>query len=89
MRAPTEARMPRQSPNLPEQPVLVPRKLAREMLGGISERTIRRMEKDQILTPYRLRPGGKVYYRLQDLLALVHQHSDDYQKLPDTGGHKY
>ena len=57
-------------PQLPEQPVLVARVHARILyLGGVSRRSIHRLEQDGVLTPVRLsrKPNAKIYYRRDEL----------------------
>lgn len=58
---------------LPE-PLLVSRKNAASMLGGVSVATIIRMELRGALIPVRLNPHSltsQVFYRMRDLKALV------------------
>jgi hypothetical protein len=59
---------------LSHEPLLVSRKNAALMLGGISVATIIRMEARGALVPVRLNPNSttsQVFYRLSDLKALV------------------
>jgi len=50
-----------------EKKLLVSRKETAKMLE-VSEMTLRRLKS---LEPVRLRPNGKVFYRLADVLALI------------------
>jgi hypothetical protein len=53
---------------------LYPRRIAREILGGASDPTLRRLEKDGDLQPVKLNKRsatGQVFYRGSDLLRLV------------------
>lgn len=63
----------------PEKPrLLYSRKQARELLGGISERTIKTLEDEGRLEAVRLRrAAGPVYYRHQDLLRIAQGLRDD------------
>jgi hypothetical protein len=56
---------------------LVSRKEAARLLANISIASIRRLEKDDILPPVRLRRRGSVYFRLSDVLALIEKGSSD------------
>ena len=56
------------------RPLLVSRKDAGYLLGGVDVSTIRRMEKAGLLTPVRLNPRsatGSVYFRYDDIVAYV------------------
>lgn len=61
-------------------PLLVSRRNAAIMLGDVSLATLRRMEKDGILIPIRLRPNaptGEVYYKIENVHAVAGMEATD------------
>jgi hypothetical protein len=68
------------APDAFPRPLLVSRKDAAVMLGGISMATMQRMEARGTLRPVRLNrdaKAGQVFYRHADLVALAQGSDDD------------
>jgi hypothetical protein len=60
------------------RPLLVSRKDAAAMLGGVDVSTIRRLEQSGKLKPIRLtRPRGQVFFSIENVNALVEDASND------------
>lgn len=60
--------------NIEPEPLLVNRKVAASILGGVSVATIIRMELRGTLTPVRLNPSStasQVFYRLSELREFI------------------
>jgi hypothetical protein len=57
--------------DLPPKRVLMPRMPDGVVATGSSLSTLRRMEREGVLTPIRLRPNGKVYYAVEEIEALA------------------
>ncbi len=67
------------SSNPPVKPLLVSRKAAAAMLGGVNVATIRRLEKEGLLKPKRLSPRsptGQVFFAYEDVVAVAQGGSD-------------
>ena len=64
---------------------LVCRKEASRLLG-VSVETVRRLERDGILKPIRLRRRGNVFFRLSDIYALIETLSSDEPQLLSVEG---
>ena len=61
-------------------PLLVSRREAAQILGGVDVSTIRRLERSGLLKPKRLtrRPRGQVFFLAKNVFALVEESPDDH-----------
>jgi predicted DNA-binding transcriptional regulator AlpA len=82
----TELKMSKPKIQCFEAERLICRKEAARLLGT-SVATVRRLERDGLLKPIRLRRNGNVFFRLSDIYALIEKlSSDEPQLLSAEGG---